>query len=273
MLFKDLLVLVGRGDAASSYGLGLARACGATLTAAMPVIEPYLPPYVLLEIPDEVLARRRQEVATEAERVLHGVSENARSMGVAAETLAFEVPEADEAEEVSNLARCFDATIVQQPDPDGRDTSAIIEATLFKSGRPIIIVPFITARPEIRTAVIAWDGGPQAARAAGDALPLLRLANRVQVVTVDDDEIESDSRRQGRERLARHLGRHGIAAEPQRLVGDVDVPDLLLSHLADAEADLLVMGGYGHARWREMVLGGTTRTILRSMTVPVLMAH
>jgi nucleotide-binding universal stress UspA family protein len=187
--------------------------------------------------------------------------------------VALEVRAIDEAEELSSLARCFDATIVQQPDPEHEETSAIIEAILFGSGRPVIIVPFIQARPEIRTVVIAWDGEPQAARAVGDALPLLRLAGRVHVVTVDDDENEGERRRVSRERLVRHLGRHGIATEPRRLIGEGDVPALLLSHVADAGADLLVMGGYGHARWREMVLGGTTCAILQSMTVPVLMAH
>ena len=166
-----------------------------------------------------------------ADKVLQDFSENARSVGVAVETLAYKVRATDEAEEVSCLARCFDATIAQQPDPEGRDTSGLIEATLFRSGRPIVIVPYIQARTGFRTVVIAWDGGPQAARAVGDALPLLRLADRVQVVTVDNDENESEQRRVGRERIAEHLGRHGIAAEPKPLIGDGDVPALLLSHL------------------------------------------
>jgi hypothetical protein len=85
---------------------------------------------------------------------------------------------------------------------------------------------------------------------------------------VDDDEDESEKRHVSRERLARHLRRRGIAAEPKQLIGDIEVAALLLSHVADESADLLVMGGYGHSRLREMVLGGTTREILRPASDP-----
>jgi nucleotide-binding universal stress UspA family protein len=119
--------------------------------------------------------------------------------------------------------------------------------------------------------LIAWDGGRPAARAVADALPLLALVDRVEIVTVND---ASGDRHLPSENIARHLARHGIAVELKSVPrGDLDVANALLSYAGDAGADLIVMGGYGHSRLREIVLGGTTRTILQSMTVPVLMAH
>jgi nucleotide-binding universal stress UspA family protein len=120
--------------------------------------------------------------------------------------------------------------------------------------------------------MVCWDGSRSAARAIGDAMPLLARAREVEVVVVDEgtgrnDEIPGAD-------IAHHLARHGLKIKLQRIVaGDVDVANILLSHAADAGSDLIVMGGYGHSRLREFVLGGATRGILSSMTVPTLMAH
>jgi nucleotide-binding universal stress UspA family protein len=274
MVFKDLILLIGKGtEAAGPYGVWLATACGATLTAASPVIEPDLPPYIVMEMPDEILSRIREEAATDADNVLRAVSELAKQTGISVETVAFQARDIDVDEEFSRLARHFDVTVIEQPNPEGVDTSGRIEATLFGSGRPILVVPYIGARQEIGTAVIAWDGGPRAARAVGDALPLLRIASRVEIVTIEGINDVNERRRMSSEMMAQHLGRHGIPAEAKRLISDGNVAELLLSHVSDVDGNLIVMGGYGHSRLREVVLGGTTREILRSMTVPVLMAH
>jgi nucleotide-binding universal stress UspA family protein len=173
--------------------------------------------------------------------------------------------------EVSRLARYFDATVLQQPDPAGTETADLIEAVLFGSGRPVLIVPCRQVPFQVTTVVIAWDEGRPAARAVADALPLLYLAERVEVVTVGD--LRGDPSRDSRP-LVRHLARHGIEARMTNLVSNHgSVASILLSHAAEVHADLLVMGGYGHSRLREIVLGGTTRRILQTMTVPVLMAH
>jgi nucleotide-binding universal stress UspA family protein len=97
------------------------------------------------------------------------------------------------------------------------------------------------------------------------------MADRVEIVTVGPSNGDQNS---PSETMARHLARHGIEGQAVRLVGGaVGIANILLSHAADVDAGLIVMGGYGHSRLREIVLGGTTRTILQSMTVPVLMAH
>jgi len=120
--------------------------------------------------------------------------------------------------------------------------------------------------------MVCWDGSRAAARAIADAMPFLERAGRAEVVIVGNergkqDEIEGAD-------LGQHLARHGIKIDVNRIAGgNIDVADALLSHAADSGADFIVMGGYGHSRLREFVLGGVTHSIFRSMTVPTLMAH
>jgi nucleotide-binding universal stress UspA family protein len=272
MAFKDLLLLFGKGtEAGNRYALWLANACGATLTAVAPVVKVGLPPGVRAEMPSDILAEIREDAESAARQSLDVFVESAKLAGVAVEPMLFEATTTDTSGEVSRMARYFDATVLQQPHPGSLDTSEFIEAVLFGSGRPVLIVPYIHAAPQLRTVLIAWDEGRLASRAVRDALPLLAMADRVEIVTVNGG---AASRHGLRDDLARHLARHSIAVEQMNISrGDMDVANALLSYAADEVADLLVMGGYGHSRLREMVLGGTTRTMLQTMTVPVLMAH
>ena len=135
----------------------------------------------------------------------------------------------------------------------------------------MFIVPYNHNATRLKTVLIAWDGGLPASRAVQDALPVLAMADRVEVVTVNGG---TSGGNRPTDDLARHLARHGIRVERKSIShGDINVANALLSYADDVSADLLVMGGYGHSRLREIVLGGTTRTILQSMTLPALMAH
>ena len=149
----------------------------------------------------------------------------------------------------------------------------IAEAALFESGRPVLIVPYIQkAGLKLDRVMVCWDGSRNAARAIADALPFLARAKAVEVVTVTGEPGKS-SDIPGAD-IAHHLARHGLKVEVERIVApDIDVTSMILSHAADTGTDLIVMGGYGHSRLREFVLGGATRGILASMTVPVLMSH
>jgi nucleotide-binding universal stress UspA family protein len=273
MALKDLLVLVGPGmEPAGVYALSLSAACGASLTAAAPIIEPSLPPNLAAEFSEDVLSRIREDAEAAASKAIEEFSQAARDANASIEIVRFKALAGEVGYSFSQVARCFDAVVLPQPDPNGVDTSDIVEACLFGSGRPLIIVPYIRARSEIDSVLIAWDGSPPAARAVADTLPILALSRHVEVVTFSKGGDENPHL-SGRI-LARHLARHGIQAEAKKLlIDDVDVANMLLSHAADTGADLIVMGGYGHSRLREMVLGGTTREVLRSMTVPVLMSH
>jgi nucleotide-binding universal stress UspA family protein len=120
--------------------------------------------------------------------------------------------------------------------------------------------------------MICWDGGRTAARAIGDALPLLTRAKMVEVVIFAGERGKQDEI-PGAD-MGQHLARHGLNVSVNRIpLGDVDVADAILSHAADSSADFVVMGGYGHSRLREFILGGATRGMLQAMTVPVLLAH
>ena len=137
----------------------------------------------------------------------------------------------------------------------------------------MLIVPYIqTAGLKLDRVFVCWDGSRSAARAVGDALPFLVQAKATKIVMVSGEPTKSDEL-PGAD-IAHHLARHGIKAEVERIAStDDDVAGTILSYAADASADLLVMGGYGHSRLREFILGGVTRGILTSMTIPTLMSH
>ena len=140
------------------------------------------------------------------------------------------------------------------------------------SERPILVVPYIgAAQPPGRTVMVCWNDLREASRAATGALPILKAAERVIVLTIDAEKTgESDAGRLAGE----WLGWHGVKATVQSdTAAASDVGNVFLSRAADSAADLIVMGIYGHSRMREFVLGGASRTLLASMTVPLLIAH
>lgn len=149
----------------------------------------------------------------------------------------------------------------------------LIEAVLFGSGLPIMLIPEDGKTTfAIDRILIAWDYSRTAARAVADAMPLLARAKRVNIVTVSDDK-ELRPRTDAHE-LARHLARHGVAVVvDQALRGNVSIGDALFRQAASIDADLLVMGGFGHSRLRDFILGGATQHILTSAPLPILMSH
>ncbi|MEC4723113.1 universal stress protein [Noviherbaspirillum sp. CPCC 100848] len=186
----------------------------------------------------------------------------------------------DEAGEAMCLqARYSDLVIVGQSDTSetvAGERQDVAEYTLLNSGRPVLIVPYANDSREFgERAVIAWDGSLAAARAVNGALPLLRATRLVQVVIYDAEiSLLAHGEEPGAD-IAAFLARHGINVDVsrQRTTQDIDVANALLSHVSDFGAGLIVMGGYGRSRLREVLMGGTTRTVLRSMTVPVMISH
>jgi len=181
------------------------------------------------------------------------------------------------ADAVATEARCADLVIIGQLDPG--DPLAPVdhprpEEIALSIGRPVLIVPYVGKYPTLgQRVVIAWDGSREATRAVNDALPFLAAASSITVLMVDPAGNYEKGEEHGAA-IAAHLGRHGIYARIVTTVSDgMGVGDILLSRASDLCADLLIMGAYAHSRVRELVTGGATRTILKSMTLPVLMAH
>jgi nucleotide-binding universal stress UspA family protein len=175
-------------------------------------------------------------------------------------------------------ARYADLTILGQIDPDDEAmamTRPRPERVALACGRPILVIPYAGRYETVgRHVLVAWDASREATRAVADAMPFLAAAETVSVLAIDPQEGPRAHGAVPGADISLHLARHGVKPAVERTVSaGVPPGEVLLSRAADLGADLLVMGAYGHSRARELLLGGVTRTILRSMTLPVLMSH
>ena len=175
-------------------------------------------------------------------------------------------------------ARYADLVVVGQPDPDRAGEERLpgyfAEDLVLGAGRPVLVVPYAGRFARVGTRVlIAWNASREAARAVTDALPLLERASSVEVVAFEPQRPDADHGAEPGADIALYLARHGVKVSAARQRAGIDVGSQILSRAADSDADLIVMGAYGHSRAREIVLGGATRSLLAAMTVPVLMAH
>ncbi|BEP42533.1 universal stress protein [Variovorax sp. V15] len=201
--------------------------------------------------------------------------------GIAASgPLSYEVRLADGAtvDAVARHGRASDLVVLGQDDDSTRkDTTvrALAEQVLMEAGRPVLVVPSAGDAFERvpKDAIVAWDGSREAAVALRAALPALRNGVRVTLVSLRHPRGEDDARRLLVPDMIQYLLRHGVNARAESGVTEASFADALLSRVSELGADLLVMGGYGHSRLRERIMGGVTRQIFSQMTVPVLMAH
>ncbi|KLN53175.1 universal stress protein [Variovorax paradoxus] len=173
--------------------------------------------------------------------------------------------------------RTSDLVVLGQDDEsDATDTTVrgLVPQVLMETGRALLIVPCAgNFSGPARNVVVTWNGSRESTVAIHAALPALRRASQVTLISHRHPGEADDEQRLLVPEMLQFLLRHGVRAGAQREVTEIDIADALLSRVADLGADLLVMGGYGHSRFRERVLGGVTRQILAQMTVPVLMAH
>jgi nucleotide-binding universal stress UspA family protein len=275
-MLKDVVVnLSGRAplDFAADYATSIAATFGAHVTGIAFLYEPVIPDGTLGGVPVDLIELQREENSKIARDAISRFEAGVKKAGVASETRQLDATFGGAATLFAQVARRFDISVVAQAQREqGATDELIIEGALFESGRPVIVVPYIQKSGLTLERVLAcWDGGRTAARAIADAMPFLERAKAVDLVIVAEerknDEITGV-------RMSEHLTRHGVAVSVKRIAkGDLAVQDVILSYAADSGADFMVMGGYGHSRLREFILGGVTRGILNSMTVPVLMSH
>lgn len=279
MAFKNLLVHLDPSKASvkrAEAAIALAAAQDAHLTALTAVPAPALPSYVEAQIPASVLEQARASLLTDLDKIADAFAVRAKAEGIGFE-LRKEVTQEPLAELISRHARYADLVIMGQSDPDDPLTGEpeLAEDVILGSGRPVLMVPYIGAlQPIGRKVVVAWDAGREAARAVNDAMPMLEAAGQVLVLIVNPRRGPNGHGAEPGADIATHLARHGVKVEVKVYTQrDLSVGDMLLARIADEGADLVVLGGYGHARMRELVLGGVTRDMLRTMTVPLFMSH
>jgi nucleotide-binding universal stress UspA family protein len=275
-MLKDIVVnLSGRGpqDFAGDYAISVAATFGAHAVGVAFLYEPVIPDGALGAVPVDLIELQREENSKLASSAVSRFEAAGKKAAASAETRVIDATFGSAPTLLAQIARRFDLAILGQAQREQGATDALmIEGALFESGRPIIVVPYIQKRGLTLERVLAcWDGGHTAARAINDAMPFLERAKAVDIVMVAEERKDDET---AGAKLSEHLLRHGVKANVKRMAkGDIAIEDVILSYAADSGADFLVMGGYGHSRLREFILGGVTRGILASMTVPVLMSH
>jgi nucleotide-binding universal stress UspA family protein len=275
-MIKDIVVNLGLGahDPAGDYAISVAEGFEAHVLGIAVSYEPVIPGTVMGGVPPEIIESQRRESDSKARAAVSRFEQAVRRAGLSGETRTLSASVSGAADQIGRIGRRFDLIVVGQPSRKGSAPDQVVdEGVLFDSGRPVIFVPYIQKTGmTLRRVMICWDGSRAAARAVADALPFLQKAKQVEVVIVSEKPAKTDEV-PGAD-IGQHLARHGLTVDIKHITSpDIDVPSTILSHAADSDADMLVMGGYGHSRLREFILGGTTRGLLESMTVPVLMSH
>jgi len=201
----------------------------------------------------------------------HGIKPQAGDAPPAAPSWAWNSSAPSGQDFVGSYGRVFDIIVLARPGEDWQSPSMVtLESALFESGRPVLISPPDSPRSLATNILIAWNRSTEQARATAFAMPLLRLAQRITILTVEGSTVAGPS---GVE-MARSLRMNGIAAEPMTLTaGKRSAGEVILAKAAELGCDLIVKGAYTQSRLRQMIFGGTTRHILANAKLPVLMAH
>ncbi|WP_319530908.1 universal stress protein [uncultured Cohaesibacter sp.] len=252
----------------------IASKLDAHLTGLAPLIEPIVPALMVQPVPDQFISDARNRSIEKARSSMERFSSYTKNSGIAFETRLLDITPGG-LETFVNSTRLSDLIIIGQDNPDKPEPlrADLIEAALFDSGQPIMVVPFVgTEAFSAKKVMVAWDGSKTAARAIHAAMPILELAEAVQVVLVDGKKLHLPGD-PGAD-LAVYLSRHGVDVTIENISSDGEgVAAALLNHIESQKIELVVMGGYGHSRMREFIMGGATREMLESMTVPCIMAH
>ena len=279
MAFKDiLLTLTSYPDptpaSVAEEAVSIAAILGAHLAAIACEVHVEVPGHFLsgaiANVPG-IIAGEAEKSRKNARDMLATFDEAAKRAGILHETYLEKCPTFAVPDLLVDYARLRDLTIV--PVPESYD-QWYAETVIFGSGRPTLVLPQTArSRPfELGTVALAWDFSRSAARAVSDALPLLEKAKTVRIVTVTNEK-KLDTKRSSEE-LAKNLARHGIDVVLDKVDADGRrIGEVLEAYTVSHRADVLVMGAYGHARWREFILGGATKSLLSKPPLPILFSH
>lgn len=257
---------------AARYALGMSAAFGAHLTGLMFELDVYSPSgayFGQLAADGRAAVEARNRAARAMTDDLRRAADAAH---VPADVITRRAHAHDVPDAVAERARLCDVSVVGIETEGLLNDRTIAEHVLFQSGRPIIAAPKNCTGFASERIVVAWDYSRAAARAVADAMPLLKRAAEVWIVTFADEKridtaLTADD-------LATALARHGVGATYETVaISGAEIGQAILSYAQQCSADLLVMGGYGHSRFREFVLGGATRGVLQTTHLPVLMSQ
>lgn len=255
--------------------LALASALGAQVTALHLVAEPFLGAMVGKHLPESFVREHLAGLEQEADARLAALAAIAVGRGATLETRRTTGTLDRLPMLLAREGRCADLIVVGPASvAGGSDDTLLAEAAFMDTGRPALVVPpgWAGTLPPTR-AVVAWDGSREAARAAGDAIPLLQKATDVVVLVVDAAAASGRFSDRPGSGISGYLSRQGVPARVKAVASRGAIGATIQAEVQEEEADLLVMGGYGHSRVRETLFGGTTRYTLEHLSVPVLLAH
>ncbi|OGB25328.1 MAG: universal stress protein [Burkholderiales bacterium RIFCSPLOWO2_02_FULL_57_36] len=243
--------------------------------AAMTGLSRYLYEENTIELNRTVIANHVDFLHQQADESLAQFEQIARQAGVL--SVERRLVNDDNQGGLTLQARYCDLVVLGQTDmdePSARVISDLPEYVVLNSGRPVLIVPYAGVFKTVgQRVLVAWDGRMESTRAVSDAIPLLRRASNVAIALFNPSSGADAHGEQPGADIALFLARHDVKVEVMQQATSIDVGNALLSLAADLNSDLIVMGGYGHTRFREVLLGGVTKTVLATMTVPVLMSH
>lgn len=262
----------GEHDTALSYALSLAEQAGAHLTIQAAAMRYAVPASFVGDFGTAFVNAENRRISELAERFAERAKTNT---GLAGVTSTIETPQliyADLADRLVSEARVHDLSVLDiEKDAAERDRG-LIEAALFDSGRPVIIVPPGSETFAAGRILIAWDGSAGAARAVAEARPFLKGAE-VEILSVTGEK--DLSRLVAGAELAPHLARHGASVTVRNVAvpSGSDVAETIRQAATDFRADLIVCGAYKHSRLREWLIGGVTQSLLKSTSLPLLMSR
>ncbi|MBX5092608.1 universal stress protein [Rhizobium lentis] len=278
MSYKTILAILDTADnsaAVADFAFAIAADSGAHVIglhaesiSAVPLVAP-------MEIPDPVAVQALQDMAhgetIAVERIFRA---RAQAAGASSEWRSFATSTGYGSAPLIESARSADLLIASQADPATPSHSHVdVDSFLFETGRPVLMIPYIIRQPKpIRRVLIAWNGSKEAARATFDALPFLKAADAVEIFSVDPAE-SALPLTSGAE-IAAALARHGVKTTLSTAQSvDKNASHIIENRLSDSSIDLLVMGAYTHSWLWQMIFGGTTKTVLQSMTALTLLSR
>ena len=275
-MIKDVIVKLEQQarDPAQDFSISVAKTLGAHLAgvalAFVPEVLSRFP-----QLPRDMLAEIVTHSENAAQAAIDRFDAAARQSEVSREHRMLKATEAEAPSVLATFARRFDLSVLMQSEPNVVNNDDMIETSLLESGRPLVVVPYIQREGlQLNRVICCWDGSRAATRAINDALPLLVRAGTIDLLIVLNEKTGSEEHEIRGIELEKHLARHDVKVEIETTrAADIDVTDAILSYAADRSGTLIVMGGYGHSRLREIILGGATRDMLKSMTVPIFMSH